>query len=207
MLLQPTNLRLRSLILCFFHPTSYLRQRTSGFSDHYHRPYINRIPHLSQLDRTYPTYSKMAGPNAVKRPQSNRTRPKSVAIAVPLKYEKKSQKAVTPDKNQNNVTTTKVEDISSPATTSETFYTPATASTRTTDCGSSPSQVAHTLTSEHFEISLPSQENPEHQQGSSDPGITSSWAGNAQSTCIIEPDQGKTYINPLPPDSISRLCH
>ena len=135
----------------------------------------------------------MAGPNSAKRPQGNRTRPKSVAVAIPHKYEKKkSQKAVTPEKNQNNVTTSKLEDTSSPATTSEPFYTPGTASTRTTNGGSSPPGDDRTLKSEHFEISLPSQQNPGEQQDSA--GVGSSWAGNAQSTCIIEPDQGKTSM-------------
>lgn len=135
----------------------------------------------------------MAGPNSAKRPQGNRTRPRSVAVAIPLKFEKKkSRKAVTPEKNQDNVITTKLEDTSSPATTSEPFYTPGTVSTRTTNGGPSPPGDDITLKSEHFEISLPSQKNPVQQQDSA--GVGSSWACNAQSTCIIEPDQGKIFM-------------
>ena len=135
----------------------------------------------------------MAGPNSAKRPQGNRTRPKSVAVAVPLKYEKKkSQKAVTPEKNQNNITTTKFEDTSSPETCSEPFYTPNTASTSTTNGGPSLPRGDRTLKSTHFELSLPSQQNPGQHQDSG--GVASSWAGNAQSTCIIEHDQGKTHM-------------
>lgn len=135
----------------------------------------------------------MAGPNSAKRPQGNRTRPKSVAVVVPFKYEKKKpQKAATPEKNQNNITTTKLENTSSPATSSEPFYTPNTASTRTTNGGPSPPGGDRTLKSEHFEISLPSQQNPGQQQDSG--GVALSWAGNAQSTCTIEHDQGKTHM-------------
>lgn len=132
----------------------------------------------------------MAGPNATKRPQGNRTRPMSVAVAVPLNYGKKrSQKAATPGKNQSNITTTKVVDASSPATTSEPFYPPAIASTRTTNGDSSPPGDGHTLKSEHLEVSLSSQENSNQQHG-----VLSSWASNAQSTCIIEYDQGNTHM-------------
>lgn len=144
----------------------------------------------------------MAGPNSAKRAQGNRTRRKSVAVAIPLKYEKKkSQKAITPEKNQNNVTMTKVEDASSLVTTSEPFYAPGTASTRTTNSGSSPPTNDRTLKSQHFEIYLLSEENPDQQQESA--GVASSWAGNAQSTCILEHDQGKTYIKSLTSGSIS----
>ena len=195
---------LTSLLSCFFN------QKTSDFwpllllSSYFTSSAgIQRIfcPPASTL---HPSYSisncnstaltlpspKMAGPNSAKRPQGNRIRPKSVAVAIPLKYEKKqSQKAVAPEKNQNNVTTTKLEDTTSPATTSGPFYTPGAASKRTNNGGFSPPGENRILKSEHYEISLPSQQESGQQEDSA--GVGSSWAGNAQSTCIIEPDQGK----------------